>query len=251
MKTLRVLLISCLALPLALTQARVEAAGAKWGADDLRRVMANWLRANGKEVPEEESIGPIDSRLMLEPCENPLVTPRGVSATTFQIKCVGPIRWDYTLRIDYLSSNPAAVTARVNTTEASIKKESSWKVVVPKVDLPNGTFLTEAVLEERIVTTQPSAQALKSVQEAIGFRLTGTASPGIVLTTRNVSRPPTVVKGESISLIVKGNGFDIAVKGRAEQDGFEGELISVTNIGTGAVLKGRLEAGKTVTIQQM
>lgn len=247
----RLLLILPLALPLTLTQARVEAAGAKWGADDLRRVMANWLRANGKEVPEEESIGPIDARLMLEPCENPLVTPRGVSATTFQIKCEGPIRWDYTLRIDYLSSNPTPATAKTNTTEASIKKENSWKVVVPKVDLPNGTFLTESVLEERIVTSQPSAQALKSIQDAIGFRLTGTASPGIVLTTRNVSRPPTVVKGESITLIAKGNGFDIVVKGRAEQDGFEGELISVTNIGTGAVLKGRLEAGKTVTIQQM
>ena len=66
-----------------------------------------------------------------------------------------------------------------------------------------------------------------------------------------LSRPPTVVKGEPITLIAKGNGFDIAVKGRAEQDGFEGELISVTNMGTGAVLKGRLEAGKIVTIQQM
>lgn len=251
MKILRILLVFALSLPVLLVQGQAEAAGTKWGPDDLRRVMANWLRANDKEVPEAESIGPIDSRLQLEPCENPVIAPRGVSATTFSIKCEGPSRWDYTLRIDYASPNPTPANVRGDTTIPSNKKENSWTVVVPKVDLPIGTFLTESVLEERIVNSQPSAQAIKSVQDAIGFRLIGAASPGIALTTRIVSRPPAVVKGETINLIVKGNGFDIAVKGRAEQDGFEGELISVTNTGTGAVLKGRLEAGKIVTIQQM
>jgi len=251
MQILRILIVLSLSLPFVLTQGQVKAAGAKWGPDDLRRVMTNWLRANDKDVPEAEAIGPIDSRLALEPCENPIIAPRGASATTFTVKCEGPSRWDYILRTDYLSSNPTQVALRPDTTIASNKKENSWKVVVPRVDLPIGTFLTENVLEERIVTSQPSAQAIKSIQDAIGFRLIGAASPGIALTTRLVSRPPTVVKGEPITLIAKGNGFDIAVKGRAEQDGFEGELISVTNMGTGAVLKGRLEAGKIVTIQQM
>ena len=39
--------------------------------------------------------------------------------------------------------------------------------------------------------------------------------------------------------------------GRAEQDGYEGDLISVKNIKTGAILKGRLERGKLVSVMQL
>jgi len=71
------------------------------------------------------------------------------------------------------------------------------------------------------------------------------------LTTRNVARTPLVLKGESVMLVATGSGFEIAAPARAEEDGYEGDLIAVRNIKTGVALKGRLERDKKVIVSQM
>jgi flagella basal body P-ring formation protein FlgA len=48
-----------------------------------------------------------------------------------------------------------------------------------------------------------------------------------------------------------GQGFEIATAARAEEDGYEGDLISVKNSRTGATMKGRLERNKTVTVLKL
>jgi flagella basal body P-ring formation protein FlgA len=60
-----------------------------------------------------------------------------------------------------------------------------------------------------------------------------------------------VAKGETVTLVAGGAGFEISAPGRSEQDGYEGDLISVKNLKTGAVLKGRLERGKTVSVMKL
>jgi hypothetical protein len=54
-----------------------------------------------------------------------------------------------------------------------------------------------------------------------------------------------------VTLVANGSGFNISVPGKAEQDGYEGDLIMVRNTRSGAVLKGRLERGKTVSVMQL
>ena len=218
-----------------------------WGAADLRREMVDWLQRNGRHVPELAEIGPLDPRLNVSACDQLDISPRGSSSSTFLLRCKAPSEWSYALRID-LPAQPPAV--RVDAGKP-VEPVASWVVITPKVNLSTGAILTAEVLEEKRVTAPPPPQAFKTIADAVGLRVSSPLGPGLTLTTRNVARPPLVAKGENVTLVANGSGFEISVPGRAEQDGFEGDLISVKNVRTGAVLKGRLERGKIVSVAQL
>ena len=222
----------------------------RWGPADLRRVMIDWLVTNGRAVPSASSIGPLDPRLSIEPCDHVDVMPRGATGSSFTLRCKAGASWSYTIRVDQVpfASAPAAQSAPVGD-PGSVQR--SWRVVAPKIDLPAGALLSADILEERIVTSAPPAQAIKSIADAVGLRVTSPIGPGLTLTTHNVARAPLVAKGENVTLVANGSGFNISVPGKAEQDGYEGDLIMVRNIRSGAVLKGRLERGKVVSVMQL
>ena len=215
-----------------------------WGAEDLRAALIKWLNGQGRDIPDPASIGPLDPRMSLPACDRLEITPRGASAATFQLRCEGPTQWTHILRAG-MASAPVAVRAP----EAA--PTGHFTIIVPKMDLPAGTVLTADVLEERQVNNPPASQALKSLQDAVGLRLAAASGPGVALTTRSVARAPLVAKGENVTLVAGGDGFEISAPGRSEQDGYEGDLISVKNLKTGAVLKGRLERGKTVSVMKL
>ena len=219
---------------------------ATWGAEDLRRVMVDWLQSNGRAAPEPRAIGPLDPRLSVAACDKVDIAPRGSSSTTFTLRCKEPSDWSFVLRVDQPFQPPVSKAAGEPAANAP-----SWVIVVPKVELPKGAILTAEVLEERKVSSAPTGQVFKSVAEAVGLRVTYPIGPGAPLGARNVARTPLVAKGENVTLVANGSGFEISVPGRAEQDGYEGDLIAVKNVRTGAILKGRLERGKTVSVMQL
>ena len=219
-----------------------------WGPADLRRVVMDWLRSNGRSLPEAAAIGPLDPRISVRACDKPEITPRGGTSSTLTLSCKAPAFWSYVLRTD---QSPQSASARAEHQAEAGFTAPSWKVIVPKVDLPAGAVLTAEVLEERVVGSAPGTQAIKSIADAIGLRVTAALGPGLTLTSRNVARAPLVAKGENVTLVANGSGFEISVPGRAEQDGYEGDLIMVKNARTGIVLKGRLERGKVVSVMQL
>ena len=217
-----------------------------WGPDDLRRVMIDWLSSNGRTAPEPKAIGPLDPRLTVAACDKVEVAPRGASSTTFTLRCKSPADWTFVLRVD--QPVPPSIAKAAGEPAA---EPQSWVIVVPKVELPKGAILTAEVLEERKVSSPPTGQAFKSIAEVVGLRVSYPIGPGAPLAARNVARTPLVAKGENVTLVANGSGFEISVPGRAEQDGYEGDLIAVKNVRTGAVLKGRLERGKMVSVMQL
>ena len=220
---------------------------ANWGVADLRREMVDWLLSNGRAAPEPADIGPLDPRLSVAACNQLEVAPRGNSSSTFIMRCKAPADWSYVLRIDHL---PQAPSARVEAVKAA-EPAASWVVVSPKVNLSTGLILTADMLQEKQVTSAPPAEAFKTIADAVGLRVSSPIGPGLTLTKRNVARPPLVARGENVTLVENGSGFEISVPGKAEQDGFEGDLIAVKNARTGAILKGRLERGKIVSVAQL
>ena len=232
----------------ALWASPLSAEPENWGPADLRRVVTEWLRSNGRSLPESSAIGPLDPRLSVRACDKPEVTPRGASSSTLTLSCRSPVAWSYVLRTD---QSPQSPSARAEHQAEAGFVAPTWKVIVPKVDLPAGAVLTAEVLEERVVGASPGTQAIKSIADAVGLRVTAAIGPGLTLTTRNVARAPLVAKGENVTLVANGSGFEISVPGRAEQDGYEGDLIMVKNARTGIVLKGRLERGKVVSVMQL
>ena len=222
----------------------------RWGPADLRRVMIDWLVAHDRAVPLASSIGPLDPRLNIEPCDQVEIAPRGATGSSFILRCKAGASWSYTLRLDAVTTN-AVHSAPTGPTTAPGAAERSWRVVAPKIDLPAGALLSADVLEERAVTAPPPGQSIKSIEDAVGLRVLSPIGPGLTLTTHNVARAPLVAKGENVTLVANGSGFNISVPGKAEQDGYEGDLIMVRNSRSGAVLKGRLERGKVVSVMQL
>jgi len=219
---------------------------AKWGADDLRKALSDHLVRIGREAPPDAHIGPLDPRVSLPACDKLDISTRGGSGTSFVLRCEGPQMWQHVLRVDHMPQG--AVQSEVAPPAAS---GGLFRVVVAKVDLPAGAILTENDLEERPVGVSPGATAIKSLADAVGLRLNSSVGPGLALTTRHVARTPAILKGENVTLIANGSGFEISVPGRAEQDGHEGDVITVRNIRSGSALKGRVGKGKMVSVIEM
>lgn len=213
----------------------------KWGPDDLRRVLANWLEQQGTPVASMASIGPLDPRMQVTPCDMPEISVRSSASTSYVLKCKAPENWQYVLRLD---GDQRAATPEQR------EKQQFGTIVVPRAMIPVGTILKADMLEERPASGSPPPQAFRSITDMIGLRTTGNVQPGLALTARHVAKAPSVLKGETVTVIAGGSGFQIAMPGRAEQDGYEGDAITVRNPSSGKTVTGRLEPGKTVHVRQ-
>jgi flagella basal body P-ring formation protein FlgA len=233
-------------LTAALVSPALAQGDSKWGADDLRKVLSDHLVQIGRPVPDQAKIGPLDPRMNVPACEKLDISSRGGSGTSFILRCEGPQAWQHVLRVDNLAPGQAQSEVAPVATAGGL-----FRVVVAKVDLPAGSILTEKDLEERSVGNSPGATAVKTVSDAVGLRLTSSIGPGLALTTRHIARTPAILKGENVNLLANGSGFEITVPGRAEQDGYEGDVISVRNTRSGTVLKGRVGKGKIVSVIEM
>lgn len=236
-------IVQVISLLLIMTQFGYAADGARWGAEDLRRELMQWFAKHGHEAPVSESIGPLDPRLSLAACANLSIAPRSAAGFSFMMTCTGPTAWRYVLTTD-----ARGVGASPQLLKEQGGAEKRWPVVVAKATLSTGMILTNDLIEETLQANVPPGQALKSLSQAIGMRLTSGVTSGAVLTARNIVKSPLVMKGETVNLLAAGQGFEIATPARAEEDGYEGDLISVKNVRTGAPMKGRLQRDKTVIV---
>ena len=240
-----------------------------WNASDIRKLMRDYMQANGKPAPKDKDIWPLDDQLRLTACaEHPEIAPRSARSSSYTIRCKGPTAWTYTVSVENDSAgparamtvstpqgqpavapSPAAVMQTAGLNNNSMIVRDMFTAIVPRVDLTAGTILSADMLEERQMPQSPGATAFKTVQEAVGLRLTTSVGPTSILNTRNVAKAPSVLKGETVTLKAGGSNFEIFMPGRAEADGYEGDLISVRNIKTGAKLVGKLGPGGIVQLK--
>ena len=219
-----------------------------WGADDLRQALTEHLVKTGRQAPAAANIGPLDPRMNVPACEKLDISARSNAGTSFVLRCEAPQIWQHVLRVDHMP--PQAATA--DKTAAPVPAANGqFHIVVPKVDLSAGSILSANDLELRPVNVSPGATAIKSVEDAVGLRLASSVGPGLPLTTRHVMRTPSVLKGENVTLLANGSGFEISIPGRAEQDGFEGDVITVRNVRSGSALKGRIGKGKMISVLEL
>lgn len=237
-------ILTCGALLLGTLQAsaQTQANPDKWGPEDLRRVLATWLEQQGTPVPVLSAIGPLDPRLQITPCDAPEISVRSSASTSYVLRCKSPETWQYVLRLDGDLRSAGTVDPR--------QPGQFGTIVVPRAMIPTGTVLKADMLEERPASGSAPPQAFRSLADAVGLRTSGNVQPGLPLTMRHVVKTPAVMKGETVTVMAGGSGFQIAMPGRAEQDGYEGDVISVRNLNTGKIITGRLEPGKTVHIRQ-
>ena len=250
------------------------------GAEDIRVLVKEFMVNRGLPAPRDRDIWPLDERISFAACEQkPEIVARSARSNSYVIHCSGPTVWDYTIRIENSglanSVQPQAGTAQsakapggldpsqqgnmpelkaVSMQEGPEKIEkvnlaNHYNVVVPRVDLAAGTILTADMLEVRSMPQSAGITAFRTVKEAVGLRLTANVGPSSILNTRNVAKAPQVLKGENVTIIAGGSGFEIIAPGKAENDGYEGDLITVKNAKTGVKLTGKLGPGATVLVK--
>lgn len=262
-------LLACVACMSATVSAQQVSGQDIWNAADIRNLMRDYMLANGKPAPKDKDIWPLDDRLRLAACgETPEIAPRSSRSSSYTIRCKGPTKWTYTVSVEHDTAGPAraltvsapqsqpkpatpppAMMQTAGLNNNSMIARDMFTAIVPRVDLTAGTILTADMLEERQMPQSPGATAFKTVQEAVGLRLTTSVGPTSILNTRNVAKAPSVLKGETVTLKAGGSNFEILMPGRAEADGYEGDLISVRNIKTGAKLVGKLGPGGIVQLK--
>jgi flagella basal body P-ring formation protein FlgA len=219
------------------------------GANDLRQIVRDYMVQTGKPIAENVAIGPLDERMQVPACANaPTIAPRSSYSSSLVVHCDAPQAWTYNLRVDFDGASSVA-TIPAPSKGVTNGPVQEWHVVVARASLPVGTILTASMLEERITNIAPGGAFLKSANEAIGLRLTAAMVPGVAITTRNIARAPTIMKGETVILTAEGEGFSIATPARAEEDGYEGDLVAVRNIKSGIVLSGRVGQGGIVLVR--
>ena len=246
------------------------------GATEIRQLVREFMANRGLPAPQDRDIWPLDERLSLAPCDHkPEIVARSARSNSYNIHCNGPTVWDYTIRIEVNGMAAAAPAPTGKPTQtapiqpvmpapANIKAVSMgetgekaekanlaqmFPVVVPRVDLAAGTILNADMLEIRSMPQSPGMTAFRTIKEAVGLRLTANVGPSSILNTRNVAKAPQVLKGENVTIIAGGSGFEIIAPGKAETDGYEGDLITVKNAKTGAKLTGKLGPGATVLVK--
>ena len=250
------------------------------GAEDSRVLVREFMANRGLPAPQDREIWPLDERLSLAACEQkPDIVARSARSNSYIIHCNGPTVWDYTVRIENsglanaTGAQPSAtlttkpqITADHTTqpspvelkaasvTEGPEKIEKAnlaqhYNVVVPRVDLAAGTILSADMLEVRSMPQSAGTTAFRTVKEAVGLRLTANVGPSSILNTRNVAKAPQVLKGENVTIVAGGSGFEIIAPGKAETDGYEGDLITVKNAKTGVKLTGKLGPGAIVLVK--
>jgi len=222
------------------------AADGLWGAENIRQAVRDYMAGTGRPLVDTAAIGPLDERMQISACATvPTIAPRSAYSSSLVVHCAGPQAWTFNVRVNAESTAPVAANGKA-LTNGPVQR---WHVVVPRASLPVGTILTAAMIEERETDLPPGGAFLKSMDEAVGLRLTAALGPGIAITTRNVARAPTIMKGETVTLTAEGEGFVIATPGRAEEDGYEGDLVAVKNIKSGIVLSGRVAQGGVVLVR--
>jgi hypothetical protein len=250
------------------------------GAEDIRVLVREFMANRGLASPQDRDIWPLDDRISLSPCEHkPEILARSARSNSYIIHCNGPVAWDYTIRIENSglanaplaqpnAAQPAKLAsgsdraglanaadlklAAVAAEPEKIEKANlpqQFNVVVPRVDLSAGTILTADMLEVRPMPQSAGMTAFRTVKEAVGLRLTANVGPSSILNTRNVAKAPQVLKGENVTIIAGGSGFEIIAPGKAETDGYEGDLITVKNAKTGVKLTGKLGPGAIVLVK--
>ena len=228
---IRRIALQCIAMTALLTLAMSSfatgsAAGAQTELEDLERITQaalTHLRSESGEQSAQLRALPLDPRLRLKRCEEPL---RAESAShnagriAVRVSCSGPQPWRLYVRIE---------ARRLGT------------VVVATRHLGAGTLLQAGDLrrEERDLSRLPMGYAVQT-REVIGRRLQRALRAGEAIPTGALARELLVKNGDPVTIVSGGAGYEISMRGTALRDGRQGARISVRNSSSGRIVQGHV-----------
>ncbi len=213
--------------PVAAADSQPVASIAAAAEDYLRQRIAK----TGRELVPRA--GQLDPRLDLARCDRPLegfLAPgaRVDSRTIVGVRCSGSRPWKVYVPVNVTEPRPVLVAVR---------------------SLPRDHVLGpgDLVTEERDVSRLPRGYVV-DLSRLVGRRLSRPVASGSVLTPSMIEEQTIVRRGQSVTLVVRNGGFNVAMAGTALADGVRGERIRVRNEASDRVVEGLVRSPQQVEV---
>ena len=237
--------------PVAPSAAAASAASPK---DKMLLQVRQWVGQNQNTEPAKVDILPIDPRVNVQECPQPLLIDLPfASRESVRVRCAQPA-WQIYLRVQTTAPvTPApAATNTAQTAQAPKAAQAAAPVnrttVVTRHLIQRGTQLQPAMLEEVSRPTQGlDPQAVSSLQDLIYGEATRDLPAGQVVRSSDIKRAVLVKQGQSALMSVgQDKGFQITIRVEAMQDGRMGEQIRLKNTESGRLLTGTVTGPNAV-----
>jgi flagella basal body P-ring formation protein FlgA len=123
------------------------------------------------------------------------------------------------------------------------------EVAVLARGVDRGALIKESDLTvERRPRADAGRDAITDIAQAIGFAARNPMQSGRPLRVSDLTKPELVQRGESVTLVYEMPGLMLTVRGKANEGGSEGDVISVLNEQTKRTLQGKIVGPGRVVI---
>lgn len=180
------------------------------------------------------NVRPLDNRLRLPECSEPLSTffPPGsniLGAVSVGVRCSGEKSWTIYAR------------AQVNARTA---------IPVLRRPMPRHSLITEDDLE---MINQPAGTAntqgiILDPSQIIGMEITRALNAGSAIKPSQLRAPKVIARGQQVLLVSGNGGLKVRMQGKALKDAAVGERVKVTNLSSGQKIEGIANADGTVSV---
>lgn len=101
----------------------------------------------------------------------------------------------------------------------------------------------------RVNLSEAGLGALGDIQDAVGLRTRAPVPAGAPLDLRRLEQAPLIRRGDVVTMVFTGEGLKITAKGKAEQIGFAGGRIRLTNLNSKREVWGKVLDSGTVVVE--
>lgn len=184
--------------------------------DSIREIVRSYIQAQstGMEKPPVVTVSPLDNRLRLKQCDQPLEAftlpnARLSGNLTVGVRCTSPKPWKLYVR------------ARVQT---------FGNIVASSHPLNRGAVVTrEDIKLVEHDTSMLSPGYITEPDKIVGKLMKQSVAADMVLKQSMVSAPKLIKRGEQVTILAEGKGLQVRMAGKALMDGAKGEVITVKN----------------------
>ena len=221
------------ALVALLACAAAGAADARWqGADSVRAAAETAARGQFDHPGETVRVSAaLDDRLQLPACAAPLaatVLRASGNAVTTQVSCASPTAWSVYVVVQVSRKARALVLKRSLLAGETIGADAVALETREVADLGYGFF--------------------GSLDEALGQTARRALAAGTVLARSDLAAPRIVRRGQPVTLVGRAGALVVRAEGRALADGAAGDYITVENVNSRRVVRGRVQTAQEVDI---
>jgi len=231
MRRLLLALLACLP-PAAIAADPTDPAAPGAGvAARVREFVQAELARSQPQLRAEISVGEVDSRLHLAPCDSTEVFLRPGARLWGRAfvgyRCLQRPAWSVSVPVTVRLFGPALVAAEP----------------LP----PNQPIPPSAVRVEEVDVTREPGGVLKDPSELADRILTHAIEPGRILPLSAMRSMPAVSQGEPVKILGSGNGFSITTEGTALSTAAPGEVVRVRT-DSGRTIAGIARRGRVVEV---